>query len=641
LAGINDINSTEKLLNVIRGKDKDPFTSQGKPLLALPKKKPAKKTNLTLPRLFIDKKRYTVGIDISEEFIGLAKTIKAFDGRPVLVDQKVIKYSHLTSAGSTEFKSLLKSQLIAFCDSLDNCNIWTMISANDVNVYHLKIPRVPRKQLENVIYWTAKKENPVDEKEFFFDFEMQGEIIDQGIPKYSVMVYTVPKVEVDKVKTFFTEMGINLAGITIAPFAIQNIFRTKWMKVGEETFASLFIGNDFSRIDIYNKENLVMTRGIKTGINSMTEEIAEAIGKITGKANVDREEERKLLFSLIDPDTVKLKENDIGFNLKEEEKFAMITPALERLSRQIERTLEYYASTVGAQKVEKIYVSLANIYDPILNYISDQLGAKVEHFDPFKQQSSYVAAQSMKLPERVSLAPVLGLSFSDNIRTPNIIFNYREKNREENIKRVNRVIFASFAAALIICFAVMIYQIIEVNNQSKHLKTLNKELSLYAPNLSMEELKAKRQIFHQYAQRHIGAAAIIRYYPEQSHGYALKGDALFPMERYEEASRLYQKALEMGQTAKSEKVYWNLHASYFNLKEYKKAYNLLSTYVNPFASNADYKEIYQLGISAATIGKTRDAVTFLKIAKIKVPPMDKDYIEKIDKKLSMLNGDPQ
>ena len=72
-----------------------------------------------------------------------------------------------------------------------------------------------------------------------------------------------------------------------------------------------------------------------------------------------------------------------------------------------------------------------------------------------------------------------------------------------------------FAAALIIFFAVMIYQIMEAKNQSTHLNTLNKELSLFDPHLStekisalMEEVKAKKQISHQYAQRHLGVATI-------------------------------------------------------------------------------------------------------------------------------------
>ena len=142
---------------------------------------------------------------------------------------------------------------------------------------------------------------------------------------------------------------------------------------------------------------------------------------------------------------------------------------------------------------------------------------------------------------------------------------------------------------------------------------------------------------HQYGKALHHAEAIIRIYPEQSHGYALKADALFAMLQYEEAARLYKKALDMGRTSKAENVYWNLHASYFNLKEYKKAYRLLSKYVNPFNPQTDYKEIYQLGMSAASVGKVREAVTFLKIARMKLPPSDTEYLKKIDENLSILN----
>lgn len=143
----------------------------------------------------------------------------------------------------------------------------------------------------------------------------------------------------------------------------------------------------------------------------------------------------------------------------------------------------------------------------------------------------------------------------------------------------------------------------------------------------------------QYAQALSYADGIIRYYPELSHGYALKADALFGMARYKEAARLYEKALDMGQTAKPENVYWNLHAAYTKLKEYKKAYRLLSKYVNPFSPNTDYRDIYQLGISAATVGKVHEAVTFLKIARMKVPPTDTEYVQKIDKNLAIQSGD--
>ena len=515
MASTDDINSTEKLLNVIRGKNEGYPGQVGKPKLPLSPKKSAKTTNILMHKGLSDKKHFTVGVDIGQEFIGLAKTVKSSDGRPVLTDQKMIQYSHLTSKGSLEFNSLLKSSLVAFCGSIVDCNIWTMIPAGEVNVHYIKVPHVPKKQMENVIFWTAKKEISIDEKDLIFDFELQGEIIDQGISKYLVMVYTAPKVEIERAITLFSNIGVPLTGITIAPFAIQNIFRSKWMPASEGTFASLFIGNDFSRIDIYSKDNLVMTRGIKTGTSSMMEAIADSVLEKTPHLKLEKDETKKILFSL-SPDSEKLSNTDAGYDLREEEILEMIFPVWERLARQIERTLEYYTSSIGYEKVEKLYISsVMNVYDPLLIYISDQLGIKNEFFDPFKKQTASSVHESLSLSEKVSLVPVLGLSFSDNIRTPNVIFTYREKNKEIRIKRINRGIFVSFAASLIICIIALGYQAAEINILGKKRVKLEKELALFNPLLSTDkiskmadEVKAKKQISRQYVQRYLGVATI-------------------------------------------------------------------------------------------------------------------------------------
>ena len=509
-----DINSTEKLLNVIRGKDKEPFSALGKQKVSLSGKKPAKKINVILPKRFLNKKVYTVGVDIGREFICLVKTAKDSDDRPILVDQKVIKYSQQASNGSSEFNTFLKSSLVAFCGSVDSCNIWTKISTSEVNVHFLKIPRVPKKQLENVIYWTAKKEGFIDENKLVFDFELQDEIIDQSDSKYSVMVYTAPKAEIEEVKTLFTDIGITLAGITTVPFAIQNIFRSKWIPATEEIFASLFIGKDFSRIDVYKKDNLVMTRGIKTGSSSsMTEAIVASVLEKTGNLKLKYDEAEKILFSL-SPDSEKLRDTDAGYNLKREEILEMISPIWERLARQVDLTLK--TSSIGEQKVEKIYIlSSVNADNSILEYMSDQLGAKTEFFDPFKQQKASPTTESINLSEKMFLSPALGFSLSDNRRTPNAIFTYQEKNREINTKRTDRLVMFSFVAALIICLITLIYQGLERNILKQQQMGLEKELALYNPILSMDiiskladEVKTQKKINHQYAQKYLGLAAI-------------------------------------------------------------------------------------------------------------------------------------
>ena len=519
MATKNDINSTEKLLNVIRGNQEQAIDADGKTAIPLQEESPAPRSRIKRPKffqLFPDKKNFTVGVDIGHDFIYLAKTVKSSDGSPVLVDQKSIKYnSEKVAKGSPEFNSLLKDSLISFCGSPASCSIWTIMSAAEVNVNHIKVPQVQKKQLENAIYWSAKKETSFDEKNFIFDFELQGEISDQGIPKYSVMVYSAPKAEIEKTKSLFSNIGINLSGITVAPFVLQNIFRAKWLPSSETTNATLFIGNEFSRIDIFSKGNLVMTRGIKTGTTSMMEAITESVSEKTGALRLEKSEARKILFSL-GPDSEKLKETDAGFGLEEDEIFQMIIPAIERLARQIERTLEYYTTSIGNERVEKLYIaSTMNVYPPILDYISEQLGIKSEVLDPFKYQAEGHVAEAISLSERMNLVAALGLSFSDNKHTPNLIFTYLEKNKEISIRKINRGILAACAVALIVCITTIIYQGMDRIVLNKQKAKLENELSLFKPLISADmvtklanDVKNQRQISRQYAERYLEMSAI-------------------------------------------------------------------------------------------------------------------------------------
>ena len=512
----NDINSTERLLNVIRGAQ-EPSSGPDDTTNNLPSnQKHSDKFQLNFSGLFVGKHRAKVGIDIGREEIRLAKMTNTSDGRPLLVDQKIVKFSKQIVKGSREFNDLLKTTIKEFAGSVNECDIWTIMSAADVNVHHLKIPIVPKNQRENVILWTAKKENPFDEKTMFFDYEIQGEITDQGVPKTSVMAYSVPQAEIEKVKSLFSEVGIELAGITIVPFALQNIFRTKWIVAGEDVFASLFLGFDFSRIDIFSKNNLVMTRGIKTGISSMIEAIEESIAETLPGRKLDREREKQILRELC-ADPKKTIQDEDGFIWTQNAVLDMITPAMERLTRQIERTLEYYATSVGYEKVEKIYISSAMdvFYSHLLQNIGGQMDVKRELFDPFQLKNDSTATTHLKLDERVSMITAIGLALSDLKHTPNVIFNYLEKNKEHARKRINQGIFAVFGVAMVICLAFLAFQVIENRQLAANKEKLEKQIALFQPFLSRDkinamagEMKTGNAISRQYSKKYKGMALI-------------------------------------------------------------------------------------------------------------------------------------
>lgn len=134
------------------------------------------------------------------------------------------------------------------------------------------------------------------------------------------------------------------------------------------------------------------------------------------------------------------------------------------------------------------------------------------------------------------------------------------------------------------------------------------------------------------AARH--AEAILRRHPELPYGYSLLGDAMLDRGQYAEAVRLYREAMKRGQRAKEDGVYWNLHLAYARQGRFRKAYRLLSRYINPFEATSSYKEVYQLGVSAAAVGRRREGVLCLEIARMRTPPSDEEFTRKVAEALA-------
>ena len=272
MSRLKETTSTEKLLDFIRNKKVDtaPPTLDISVISSQEKEAPG-----TSFKIVSEKKPVNIGIDIRHEYLTLVKTTKLADNSWAFLGYESISLTHINSKKSPEFINFIKSELYNFFGTDKEVNIWANMSAARVNVRHLKIPKVPKNQIENTIAWAIKKETPFDDKDTSLDFEILGEITEENVPKLSIIAYTAPKDEVKETKTLFSEIGLPINGISITPFAVQNILKIIPVPAHEGTVACLFIGNDFSRIDIYDNGKLVMTRGIRAGIKSMIEALME------------------------------------------------------------------------------------------------------------------------------------------------------------------------------------------------------------------------------------------------------------------------------------------------------------------------------------------------------------------------------
>jgi Tfp pilus assembly PilM family ATPase len=498
LARHDEISSTEKLLDLIRGdseKNSAPSASSPAPLSTGGVKS-------SFFNAFTFKKKIIVGVDIGRKGLRMAKMGQSGDKHPELLDYKHIPFDPSIPKTSPRFFRFLNSSLTNFCDNAGQFEIWCIVSSANVETRYLRIPKVPKKQISNAVFWTYKKDMPFNDQSDVFDYEVLGDIIEDGISRIEVMAYSAPKQEIDELANIFSKSGYPLTGISIVPFALQNLFRSQWVKDGKHV-CSLFIGSDWSRIAIFSNGNLVLSRDIKAGIKSMLEAIRQEIDAnqpVPSQPPVDSDE--MTVFESDDED------NDIGtdqaqrlltgfienamptddtgetLDVSPEKVFSMIQPALDRVIRQVERTIRHYQLQFGDEGVGKLYISGQIITNPrMADYFSSQLDLSVESIDPFIIRSFLSADLSIpdSESERGASIPAVGMALSSNSHTPNFIFTYLDKERLALSIRIKRLVFGVSLLLMAICIGFSLGQGRILDQKKSKAAQLQSDMEKFSP----------------------------------------------------------------------------------------------------------------------------------------------------------------
>ncbi|HXW69772.1 MAG TPA: hypothetical protein VEJ88_09230, partial [Dissulfurispiraceae bacterium] len=292
---------------------------------------------------------------------------------------------------------------------------------------------------------------------------------------------------------------------------VQNIFLNNVMKLPEKQAACLYIGNNFSRIDLYTNKKLSMTRDIKTGLSSMVETLMEEINNRTGEVGIaSLDDARQILFAFMhssDDPVVYSK----GLSVEREKVESIVTPVLDRIVRQIERTFGHLTSTLGYERVEKIYISSAMpLHKAMLEYCSAQLGIACSVFDPLDQ-----VLQTSSFDERISFIPALGLAMSDNAYTPNFLHSFKDKKKAAYVAKFNKAILAGLIVSLLVCSAAAALEFLDIGHKKGELAGLEQQMRKSSPLLSKEtflqieaDAKQKKGKYMELGKRYRGMALV-------------------------------------------------------------------------------------------------------------------------------------
>ncbi len=524
----NDIRSTEKLLELIRKQDEaDPLPPQD------PNKTPKQPSVRLIPTAF--QKRTVIGVDIGHTHIRLAKILRA-DKSVFLTDYMDVPFNTSISIKDEKLLTPLKAALDQFCDDSTHYDVWGAIQSAKVETRCLRIPKLPRKQVANAIFWTFTKKTPFDKNSEILDYEVLGDIAEGGVKKTEVLAFKAPKSDVANFKEAFQTIGYPLSGITIVPFAIQNLFRKQIISHPGEDSCCLFIGRDWSRIAIYNKGNLILSRGIKAGMRSMVDAINSALLRNDTWRQEDVEDKagatgpkdtetaaihpraQKIFFKFIGvglpSDNTPRAHEELGHN----QVFQMVLPAMERLIRQIERTFEHYALNFTTEGVKRIFISGQVIANAgVVDYFQKQLDIPVVPMNPFPDNNPFT--EQVRIPaavsEREGFVPAIGLALSSNEITPNFLFTHEDKDSVESVRRNNMRILTFCMICLMVMIGIFSCQQKKLDRHRERVENLNNQLVRYNPPAKKELLlslyakaKHKNKLFKQIIHRYAPAAVV-------------------------------------------------------------------------------------------------------------------------------------
>ena len=533
MAKRDEVSSTERLLDLIRDDSKPEYTAGSMDS--------EKSFGLRLKNIISNpvsfRKTVSVGVDLGYDDIKLVKVSRIANQKYEMLEYERIPFTENLDRQSPQFPQFLRTVLTDFYGNTKNVDLWCTISSARVETRQIRIPKVNQKQIPNSVYWSYKKITSFDETKNIFDFEILGEVEEGERPKIEVMVYTALQEEVKELKDTFSKAGYPLKGISIVPFAFQSLLRAGLIETDEINVSSLYIGRDWSRIDIFSEGNLVLSRGIKAGVKTMIEALrteiegnlfelsiaksptkdSARIRAIKRKLKNELEQAHQLFFGVIHDSNPSVLDERQRL-LKEDRIFKMILPALERLVRQVERTLRHFSLNYDNARVGKIYISSGvNPHQRIVDYIGEELAIPTETLNPFADSANFLSlAPSPDNPsEQSAYVPAMGMALSSNTLTPNFLYTYKDKQKAVRAQRINRGVFGAFVMVVLLCVGVTFWQDRQLEEKEFKLLQLQRQLETVTLRVDkslilklVDETQANRRQIKEIGQKYLGLAVI-------------------------------------------------------------------------------------------------------------------------------------
>jgi len=263
------------------------------------------------------------------------------------------------------------------------------VSGPQVAIRRISLPVMPKKELKKAVTWEARKFISFSPEKAIVDFQILGEIVEDGARKLDLMVAVAEREFMENQLAIIKEAGLKTAGAGTIPHVLWHSMQTI-PEAREGVTALIDIGATKTSINIVKDNRLEFSREITTAGNAFTKAIEEAVTLEGAALDFAGAEEIKKEYGIPGEEDVKAAK---GHAPLQKISFA-IRPVLEKLLTEINSSFKFHKSQFNEKEeiARRIFISGGGArLKGLKEYLADQLGTQVELLSPFKGMVSSLA----------------------------------------------------------------------------------------------------------------------------------------------------------------------------------------------------------------------------------------------------------
>jgi Tfp pilus assembly PilM family ATPase len=454
-----DHNPTQRLLELIRRKGQNQESTGSAPNI------PASNNSLDPPRLFTPKNIPYVGIELADEQLKIAGSISnKGQTRLFLWQVHDFPYKLHSENISGQLRHLLADTL-AQPNTVagQRFRFWASYEFSKEEFHIITLPVMKKKDLPTALTWTLKRQLDVDLDQLCLDFEVLGQVTENRVQKYQILAVLVDRSEVTGLQKVFSRAGYPLSGITPAALANLNIFRSKCVSPSVPNVGLVHIGRSSSRIALFSHQRLLLHRKIRVGLHTLLEDVPySSLHQESSPAQTEPEDqnsEHLLLNFLLQPNREQEAE-------KADEIISSLEPGVDRLIRQVERTLSYHTRNLGHDPIQRLYLSGRLSAAPrIQSQFSRTLDLEIKVLDAFAGNISLATPQPASQAQRLELGTTLGLSLARPGQTLNLLHTSAQQTRDTKVRQAKLAGIAVIICIMSLLGGYHMWQLMHLNSQ--------------------------------------------------------------------------------------------------------------------------------------------------------------------------------